>query len=654
LGDDEKKKVANEESSKESGKKSGKESAASRDGGGRDGGGSLGQTLFELFHSYLEGDVGTPSAATMTDGSTKTLEAAILQASKSTGLRLTTSALCRMLRDFNIVPKLTNDQTVQVLVNMVALANTEGTKGENATVVLTYESKYDLNKIRRKRPRYIALKQVKGDDENKSSDKTGRGIPKRPNSSGGSRSSSSIRKGSSRGSSNRPRSGGAAAAAATAATAAAAARAGSGGKYNLKDVFNIDFYEFVDCLGRIAIIACKLNPGGIKNAPTNLRLPADIIASFFRHQMCLFEGSTLKKEAGWRRTVRRPWEAHDRERRMASPKAMMRPPLPGDPYKLMDRAASKGRLHIPHETKDPRLPQFKLTSTGIKELHGRHWTRSLKQIFDFYRKINTVIKKQKVISSGTGGDLFSDIVGMNNIITLSDFLKFLSDFKICPQVLHKDLISDIFLTATKKKKALDSSSSSSSSSSKKKGGTPRSQLSNGNTAASPFSSPYGSPYGSPHSSRPSSATRNGGKKLASTLKTSGRPTTAPLNQKRRDSEKWSLMGATWDDFLECIGRCAIAADFSEPAQYVGDVDKIIGFMVSLELDEGGDWRKKMRSYGSPSLKKNKRTTQIIRDSTVGKGSHSGIPLVRIGASGSPARGAGLRAVRAATQGSRRK
>jgi hypothetical protein len=97
-----------------------------------------------------------------------------------------------------------------------------------------------------------------------------------------------------------------------------------------RNVYNIDFYEFVDCLGRIAVVVYKLNPGAIKNAPTNLRHPEDIIASFFRHQMCLFEGSTLKREAGWRRTVKRPWEAHDRLKRMSSPKAMMRPPLPGE------------------------------------------------------------------------------------------------------------------------------------------------------------------------------------------------------------------------------------------------------------------------------------------------------------------------------------
>ena len=72
--------------------------------------------------------------------------------------------------------------------------------------------------------------------------------------------------------------------------------------------------------------------------------------------------------------------------------------------------------------------------------------------FFFFRKINTIIKKQKVISSSSGGDLFSDIVGMNNIITLSDFIKFLSDFKICPQILHKDLVKNIFETTTRKKK----------------------------------------------------------------------------------------------------------------------------------------------------------------------------------------------------------
>ena len=56
----------------------------------------------------------------------------------------------------------------------------------------------------------------------------------------------------------------------------------------------------------------------------------------------LFGEQTLKKDAEWRQIVKRPWEAHERQRRLASPKAMMRPPLPGDPIKLLDRAASKG------------------------------------------------------------------------------------------------------------------------------------------------------------------------------------------------------------------------------------------------------------------------------------------------------------------------
>ena len=210
----------------------------------------------------------------------------------------------------------------------------------------------------------------------------------------------------------------------------------------------------------------------------------------------------------------------------------------------------------------------------------------------FFRKINTIIKKQKVISSSSGGDLFSDIVGMNNIITLSDFIKFLSDFKICPQILHKDLVKNIFETTTRKKK-------------KEK---------NKNIKKD----------------RPGSASTNKNKNSDT------RPITAPQASSGSD---WSLMGATWEDFLDLIGRCAIASDFLEPCKYVGDVEKIIGFFIMLELDEGGDWRKKMRSYGSPP-----RTSKMIRESTMGRS--SGIPLVRIGAKGSPARGAGLRAVRA--------
>ena len=242
----------------------------------------------------------------------------------------------------------------------------------------------------------------------------------------------------------------------------------------------------------------------------------------------------------------------------------------------------------------------------------------MKQIFDFYRKINTVIKKQKVISSGSGGDLFSDIVGMNNIITLADFIKFLSDFKICPHILHKDLVREIFSIATRHGASKDGKDGTSGSGGKNDGAG----------------------GGSSNSSRPSSAHRS--KSTAGGGSGGTRPITAPLG--RIEKGKWGLMGATFEAFLDCVGRCAIAADFSEPCKYVGDVQKLIGFMILLELDEGGDWRKKMRSYGSPP-----RTSKMIRDSmTSSQRSGRGVPLVRIGASGSPARGAGLRAVRRAT------
>jgi len=101
--------------------------------------------------------------------------------------------------------------------------------------------------------------------------------------------------------------------------------------------------------------------------------------------MHLYDVSTLKKESEWRTKIRRPWEAHERQKRLASPKAMMRSPLPGHPTRTMDRAASKGKLHHPSLNKDPRMREFKLTNSGSKELHNKIWTRSLKQIFDFYR-----------------------------------------------------------------------------------------------------------------------------------------------------------------------------------------------------------------------------------------------------------------------------
>ena len=190
----------------------------------QEGAGNLEQTLFEIFHSYLEGDVGTPVASLLQDGSTKTLENAILLAGKSTGLRLTTSALCRMLSDFHILPKMMNDLTVQSLVNIVALANTDGTKGTDRTIVLLYESKFNLsNQKRRKRPKLLDIKINE---------------PKGQNGKSGIRSTNNGRRPSSKNNNN---------------------------KTLVPDIHNVDFYEFVDLLGRIAIISYKLNPGSIKD-----------------------------------------------------------------------------------------------------------------------------------------------------------------------------------------------------------------------------------------------------------------------------------------------------------------------------------------------------------------------------------------------------
>ena len=205
-------------------------SSSSKNGVGGGGGQRLGRVLFELFHSYLEGEVGTPVATNLSDGTTKTLKTAILQASKSTGLRLTTSALCRLLRDFQVVPKLINEQTVQTLVNMVALSNTEGEKGQ--PVVLSYTSKYNLHaKGRKKRPKWIDIVKVNNKTIN-----------------GGSGSGDANKK-SNFGIRRRPSSGGS-----------------NAGKSKRPNVYNIDFYEFVDVMGRIGILCYKLNIGGIKNA----------------------------------------------------------------------------------------------------------------------------------------------------------------------------------------------------------------------------------------------------------------------------------------------------------------------------------------------------------------------------------------------------
>jgi hypothetical protein len=583
-------------------------------------GGSLSQALFEIFHSYLEGDSGTPVAAHLANGSTGALEATILLLkSQSTGLRLTVDALVRMMRDFGIVPKLMNAPTVRALASAAAEANTEGVAPAAANVVLVYENKLDLNSsTRRKRPAGITIKKVK--------DHTPPNVTP-PSSAGSTRSStkdgtnsrtasgrrSRSQSGDSRSGDSRPNSAGS---------------LGSSGSNPKPTVHWIDFTEFVDAIGRVAVVAYKLNPGAF--GEPNINRAQQIIESFFRHKMMLYSARTLEEDAAWRKLVRRPWEAHATHKRITSPKAMSRPPLPGQPHLihqrsallvrqrseevLLDSAANKGSLldasgHEPvPAVKDPRLPDFVLTASGYRELNDRRWIRSLRQIFDFYRKINTVLKKQKSISSGsTGGNLFSDIGGMNQILTLSDFIKFFSDFKIVPRLLKQDLVQDIFQTATRKAKRKSAAAVEGSKKDGRKRGT---RARSGNSVA-------GGGDGVLHN----------------------RPSTAPL---KNVAGAWSLMGATWEVFLDCIGRCAIAADF-DPARrkYVGDVAKIRGFMVTLELDEGGDWRKMMRSYGSPS-RSPKLKKQASRELSKITGMHGARKPFK-----SPARGVGLRAVRAA-------
>jgi hypothetical protein len=134
-----------------------------------------------------------------------------------------------MLHDFHVVPKMMNDQTVQVLVNMAAMSNTEKS---NQPVVLSYSSKHDLNaKRRKKRPQLIENIKVKDNSDNKANgSKKNNGIRRRPSSGGNS-------------------------------------RGGGGTTKNITPtIHNIDFYEFVDVLGRISIVSYKLNPGVIKHA----------------------------------------------------------------------------------------------------------------------------------------------------------------------------------------------------------------------------------------------------------------------------------------------------------------------------------------------------------------------------------------------------
>ncbi len=579
-------------------------------------GGSLSQALFEIFHSYLEGKTGTPVATQLADGSSDSLAAAIRQANEGPGLRLSTDAMVRMLRDFGVVPKLLNEATARDLANHAALANTVGTEGPKATVVLVYSAKYNLNSnagSRRKRPRPLALL-VKDHTSPPPGGSSGRG-------------------------------------------------ARHCRKDNTPVTDWVDFSEFVDLLGRVAIIVYKMNPGGIEGAPRDLaNKPAAMIGAFFRHQMLLYSERTLLEDAAWRKLVKRPWEHQMEQRRITSPKAMMRPPLPGEPRLINDRAAllqeklemsgknpqyrrapDVGRS-VP-DNKDPRKPQFALTESARRQLWDRRWTRSLKQIFDFYRKINTIIKKQKNISSGTGGGLFEEIEEMNNIITLADFIKFLADFRVCPHVLKRDLVQDIFLTATRKVAAAEAEKKKEAE--RKKRAEEEKRRHHGRR---------GRRRPSTAGSRDGDENHRGGAGRGGR----GRPSSAPRGRgagKKTDSDAgWALMGATWETFVDCVGRCAIAADFQEPERYIGDVAKVIGFFVFLELDEGG-WRNKMKAFGSPSSSSRiRRSAGGAPGSMTGHARPAGFqrtasasslsgPSARRGSAATLARGAGLRAVR---------
>ena len=168
---------------------------------------------------------------------------------------------------------------------------------------------------------------------------------------------------------------------------------------------------------------------------------------------------------------------------------------------------------------DPSSLSFSLSKSGMALLSERKWQRPLRQIFDFYRKINTLMKAMQAQKTSSAL-LFSDIERVNEVISLGEYIKFLHDFRVVPNKFSRQFAQDLFVAAHRSAADADASASASAS-------EPASRSSSRPSSASKMNSGNGS-----NPPRESEVKRDGG----------------------------FTQGANWVTFLGVIARCAVAAD----------------------------------------------------------------------------------------------
>ena len=120
----------------------------------------------------------------------------------------------------------------------------------------------------------------------------------------------------------------------------------------------------------------------------------EIINGFLRDYMKLYDGDV------WRKMVQRPWEA-------AAKAAAAARPRPGSSKRELSKRLTEIGLPL---NLNYLSPDFSLSKSASSLLEKKGTTRALRQIFDFYRKVNTLHKVSQMSSIGRGRDvLFSQI-----------------------------------------------------------------------------------------------------------------------------------------------------------------------------------------------------------------------------------------------------
>ncbi len=448
--------------------------------------------MHELFHSYLEGSTATPVAGSFTTKGIN-LDNLLEEGRNSAGPQLLVKSLLRMLKDFNISPKMIEEGTI---LSCAAMSVHASRKERNIEIVLKYRTKYMLGQGNKR----------SSDDRNW--EKEGE---KRENSSTGGMVIPEL----------------------------------------------ITFSEFVDTLGRVGVLVVRTIPG------TDQKYGNDsigIINGFLRDYMKLYDGDT------WRKMVQRPWEA------AAKAAAASRPRPGSSKIELSKRLTEIGLpLNLNYLS-----PDFSLSKSASLRLDKKITGRALRQIFDFYRKVNTLHKVSQMSSVGRGRDvLFSQIASVNEVINLSEMQKFLMDFDVVPLIISKKKFQDVFVICIRlsDKAAMNALAKHAEEKKEKEDKNKK---------------------------------NNHGKSTKNSKDTDDQVSMDPEGMISRG------VGATWPTFVDCIRRLAILAD-SKDQNYSTDVQKVDGFIKYLELDKADRWRSKMKVFGAP--RRGASSIRIKRSST---------------------------------------